>query len=204
MNIVFYRDINQFLEKSGYDVKERDFVEGEFEVYFNLAKLFDIESFLEVGVYTGLSACSVMAGSSKLKRYFGFDAQKYIQNSNEIAKERIIKFIEANSDIFPHLRNIEWEIFDVNTFDEKFICSILGDKKFDWIHIDAGHSEEEAYHDIVFFWNYVKKYMTVHDIFSINEVYNAIFKVMNNRVLKELKSNIVVNSSAQGFLLLAK
>jgi hypothetical protein len=86
MNIVFYRDINQFLEKSGHDVKERDFVEGEFEVYFNLAKLLDVESFLEVGVYTGSSACSVMAGSSKLKRYFGFDAQKYIQNSNEIAK----------------------------------------------------------------------------------------------------------------------
>ena len=65
------------------DLGSADFANGEFDVYENLARYFQPTSILEIGVYKGQSACSMIYGAKDtLKTYVGVDAEKYLKHSN--------------------------------------------------------------------------------------------------------------------------
>jgi predicted O-methyltransferase YrrM len=169
----------------------QDFASGEFEVYFRLAKFFSPKKMLEVGVYKGHSACSIIYGASELNYYCGIDSQDYVKNSNLIARENIANFLNTIKK-----ENFTFEIIDHNT-QVNGVPGKLKERMFDWIHIDAGHTTEEAINDIRNFWIYTGKVMTIHDYISHKEVKDAVEFVIKNKMI-DFKNHLCI-SSLHGF-----
>jgi predicted O-methyltransferase YrrM len=194
--------INEFLTKIelpfvGNDYKSGDFLKKEFEVYFALADIINPDSILEIGIYKGYSACSMMSGSRKLKRYMGLDSEVYIPKSNEMAHSYISEFITKYSEQFPNLKNIEYIIYSFDTMKND-INKLLSNIKFSWIHIDGAHKKDEAIKDMIQFWPLVQYdgIMTVHDYEETHEgVKEAVDEVINKNLLEpNFRCNLFIKS----------
>lgn len=169
------------------DLGSSDFTGGEFEVYYALSRLLEPQSVLEVGVYCGYSAASIVAGGNRtLKAYFGIDAELYRRNSNEEAL-RIVQQMQDYQE-----SNIAIKILKLNTQTDSF-CSV-DSEMFDWVHIDAGHTKQEAIRDITQFWPVTRKVMTVHDVDSHPPVKEAVEHVQRNNLLKGCCASLHVKS----------
>lgn len=187
----------------GEDWRSEDFIKREFDVYYNLARLIDPISVLEVGVYKGYSACAIALGSPRLLHYLGLDAQLYLKNSNTIARKMIKRFQEKY--------NLQYPTFWVEDCDTvngsplshvQHYCSAYGSRGFDWVHIDGAHDKEGAIKDILTFWPYTKSFMTIHDYEETHkEVIEAVDEVLKNELIKGVKSQLLVSSGHNFFVL---
>ena len=158
------------------DLGSDDFEKGEFEVYHNLAKFFKPTSILEIGIYKGQSACSMIYGAKEtLKEYIGIDAEKYLKDSNLIAGVHIKKFLENEGIALPDRKII------LSDTQADGVPLELANQFFDWVHIDAGHDKSEAVRDIRNFWKITGRVMTVHDYLSHTEVREAVDRVVEDK-----------------------
>ncbi len=174
------------------DLGSDDFVNGEFQVYHNLAKFIKPKSVLEIGVYKGQSACSIIYGAKdSIEKYVGVDAEKYLENSNLIATVHLTKFLEKNK-----IKLSEWKILLFDT-QVNGVPPELENNIFDWVHIDAGHESSEAVRDIRNFWPLTGKVMTVHDYTSHSEVKWGVDRVIEDSQIDY--SNFIVFSSSHSF-----
>ncbi len=187
--------ISQFHGKYiGADCGSSDFLGGEFDVYYGLAKLIAPKTVLEVGVYCGYSAASIIAGAKdSLQSYTGLDAELYRSDSNSEAFG-VIRQMQKYQET-----HVEVALFHLNTQIE---CpNVLKRMAFDWVHIDAGHSKREAMHDIIQFWPMTSKIMTVHDVSSHLPVREAVKEVLKTGLINGCSVSIEVRS-LHGFQLL--
>jgi len=122
----------------------------------------------------------------------------YIPNSNELAIELIETYKKR------HPFDAKYTVLDCDTQNGQIPVQLFQEiPKWDWIHIDAGHEIEEAVKDMLSFWPYVGKVMTVHDYSSHPPVKQAVDMVLYNNLLPGLKCHFHVISS-HGFYLLGK
>lgn len=151
-----------------HDVETDDFSRGEMDMYRNLASLISPVAVLEVGVWRGYSAASIIVGAARsLEEYTGIDAELYCSDSNACAVSMIRQATEltgsqASYSVIKHDTQTDGVPDDVKL------------SKFDWVHIDAGHETVEAVKDIVNFWPLVNRVMTVHDVQAWPSVTKAV------------------------------
>ena len=175
--------------QSDMNESNNDFHNREWDTYFALSSVIKPVSVLEVGVYKGQSACAIILGSQpEIKFYRGIDGQKYLKNSNELAQKHIEMFCKLNN------IELDWNVSCVNTQIEEEVQNFLKyQANFDWIHIDAGHTTEEAIKDIVQFWTRANRIMTVHDYTSHPEVKEAVDRIVRDKLI-DFKSSFLVHS----------
>lgn len=191
-----------------YEGGNPDFSVGyEYENYYSIARLLKPESVLEIGIYKGLSTCSIMAGSPDLKTYVGVDGEKYISNSNKGASRYIEEFINLHSTKFPHLRDINWKLISTDTMKdplEKEALDQIYAQPYDWVHIDGAHEEGEAYKDVIQFWFLTKKYMTIHDYEEGHpHVKKDLERIFRERALRDVDCCLTI-SSGKNFALIKR
>lgn len=155
---------------------EFDFAAREFDVYSALAALINPVSVLEVGVYCGYSAAAMVHGGVALKHYLGLDAELYHPASNAEAA-RIMSRVCAEVRRYPECHFVRLDT------QRESVDGHLAGRQFDWVHIDAGHEQAEAVRDMVQFWPYVGRVMSVHDVTSHAPVRAAVEEVMSQRLI---------------------
>jgi len=171
------------------DLGSSDFANGEFDVYENLARFFQPTSILEIGVYKGQSACSMIFGAKDtLKIYVGVDAEKYLKDSNLMANVHITKFLANEGIDLPDRKILLWDT------QADGIPAGFSNQRFDWIHIDAGHESSEAVRDIRHFWPLTNKVLTVHDYLSHEDVKWGVERVITDNQI-DYKNRFCVYSS---------
>ncbi len=180
-------------------------IDIEYEAYYNIAYMINPESVLEIGVYKGMSACAIMLGSHRLKEYIGIDNESYIENSNDIARRLINSFKNLHSSKFPHLDNILWSIFNLDTMPEGQTNSPVFQRTYDWIHIDGAHGESQAKKDILRFWPVTLKFMTIHDYNYVDfpHVAKDIDEVIGRNLISDIDS-YSVTKSLRNFMIIKK
>ncbi len=152
-----------------HDVETDDFSRGEMDLYHNLAALIAPKSMLEVGVWCGYSAASIIIGAARsLERYVGVDAELYRSDSNACALSIIEQAVE-----FSGSRIGGYSVIKHNTQTDGVPDSVKL-LNFDWVHIDAGHETAEAVKDIVNFWPHAVRVLSVHDVHASQSVAKAV------------------------------
>jgi predicted O-methyltransferase YrrM len=178
------------------DRDSSDFIGGEFEIYYGLAKLIAPENVLEIGVYCGYSAASIIAGAKNtLRSYTGIDAELYRSDSNSEAHGIIDQMQRYQQ------TTIGVALLRLNTQIE--CLTYLKGRTFDWVHIDAGHSKREAMHDIIQFWPITGRVMSIHDVSSHVPVREAVKEVLRKNLVEGCSASLEVKS-LHGFQLLFK
>lgn len=116
--------------------------QGTYKTYFAIGKQFKPESMLEIGTRFGYSIESIYKGSGKLKHIFSFDSEYDFGGSQNYVYE---KFKNRNMD------NVYFR-----TVNTRHIHDLSLPFAVDIAHIDAEHSFQGTYDDVVMAFRYVK------------------------------------------------
>ena len=122
------------------------YAENNYPFLADLTSQFKPKSILEVGVRLGYSAIAFLSGS-QAERYTGIDSGYDFLNWKEWAEDNLEYYKSKTG----HIVNIK--LFNINTQTEKI--DFLNNQTFDFIFIDACHSEEGCYQDICNFWQFL-------------------------------------------------
>jgi hypothetical protein len=147
-----------------WNFRTREFYD-EYRLKYNIAKLVQPKSILEVGVRFGYAAHAFLCAAPKAL-YVGLDVDEpswgpYKGIPREWA-ELQLRRRWPNNDICTWRTNTQTE-------PQKFFA-----EQFDMIHIDADHSFDGALHDMQTFWPFCGKAMVVDDVTEIESVANAV------------------------------
>ena len=147
-----------FIEKD--DPSHNDYMhcKNYYEIYYAIAKHYQPESILEIGVRYGYSLYSMMAACDNLNYVRGYDIDEYDKGSVEKANQNISSVISKDID------------FKVEDRDSQKIEEL--DRFYDLIHIDGDHSYNGKINDL----NLTKgkcKILVIDDYNHIGDVKSA-------------------------------
>lgn len=128
-----------------------------YELYYALCKYYKPKSIIEIGVRSGFSLASMIAGNPDIIKAVGIDDESYSIDSNQIALNKI-------KAVFPQ-KDIEIIKAKSQTMNLNGVVDI--------IHVDGDHSLQGALADMIKFQNNCA-IMIVDDFLMIDEVHEAI------------------------------
>jgi cephalosporin hydroxylase len=173
-----------FIEK---DCSGHDYItcRNYYEIYYAIAKHYQPESILEIGVRYGYSLYSMMVASERLNYVRGYDNDNYNADSVERANANISAVISEKID------------FKVENLDTQNIDKL--DRFYDLIHIDGDHSYEGKVHDL----NLIKgscKILIVDDYNNFDSVKNATNDFVNQNE-DIIKNKFLINSLRGSYII---
>jgi Methyltransferase domain len=150
-------------------------IDDYYNYYYSYGRHFQVKNILEIGVRYGYSLISLVKGAQESKSFanaVGIDNQSYVSGSEKIAYENIksvtdkFRLINADSQATQDLR------------------ALVGDMRFDLIHVDGDHSYKGCLHDL----NIVKEILTDNGVIIIDDIFLGSCRVFQ-AVIKFLENN---------------
>lgn len=111
--------------------------EGYFCFLHAVSQVLQPETVAEIGVLFGFGAKALVTGSSRAKRYIGWDNSCYSPNARDYAMTRVL----------PHL-GVEWAYHDCNTWLVRTLPGVKP-RSVDLGYIDAEHTVQAVWHDLM-------------------------------------------------------
>ena len=144
-----------------------------YNYYYSYGRYFAAKNILEIGVRYGYSLISLVKGAQDAKTFIaaiGIDNQSYENGSERIAFGNI----KSVTDKFKLINADSQKITDIKT--------LVGDMRFDLIHVDGDHSYKGCLQDL----NITKEILTDNGIIVIDDMFLGSCRVFQavNRFLK--------------------
>ncbi|MCG2710984.1 MAG: class I SAM-dependent methyltransferase [Candidatus Omnitrophica bacterium] len=144
-----------------------------YNYYYSYGRYFSPKNILEIGVRYGYSLISLVKGAQESKCFanaVGIDNQSYERGSERVAYENI----KSVTDEFKLINADSQKITDLG--------KLVGDMRFDLIHVDGDHSYKGCLHDL----NITKEILADNGVIIIDDIFLGSCRVFQavNRFLK--------------------
>lgn len=149
-------------------------VKDYYNYYYSYGRHFSAKNILEIGVRYGYSLISLVKGAQDSKSFIGaigIDNQSYESGSESIAFGNI----KSVTDKFKLLNADSQAITDLKT--------LVGDRRFDLIHVDGDHSYKGCLHDLTI----TKEILADNGVIVIDDIFLGSCRVFQavNKFLKD-------------------
>lgn len=149
-------------------------IEDYYNYYYSYGRYFSPKNILEIGVRYGYSLISLVKGAQESNSFssaIGIDNQSYESGSERIA--------------FDNIKSVTDKFKLINADSQKIgnLKTLVGDTRFDLIHVDGDHSYKGCLHDL----NITKDILAENGIIVIDDIFLGSCRVFQavNRFLKD-------------------